>query len=58
MHTQMVDRLLTIQSYSFLGTNAYKVYFVISYTVENRVITAMYITLLSPSSLFVAVRGI
>jgi len=27
MHTQMVDCLLTIQGYTFLGTNAYEVYF-------------------------------
>ena len=54
MHTQIVDRLLTLQSYTSLGTNAYEVYFVFSYTGEIRVITALYITLLSPSSLFVA----
>jgi len=41
MRMQMVDRLLTIQGYTSLGTNAYEVYFVISYTVENRGITAL-----------------
>ena len=58
MQRQMVDRLLAIQGYTSLGTNAYEVYFVISYTDENRVITALYITLLSSSSLFVALCGI
>jgi len=42
----------------FLGTSAYEVYFVNLYIVENHVITALYIALWSPGSLFVDVCGI
>jgi len=37
MHTQMVDRLLTIQGYTFLETNAYEVYF-LTFHIQLRIV--------------------
>jgi hypothetical protein len=50
--------LLDYPGLYFLGTNAFEVYFINSYIVENHVITALYIALWSPGSLFVDVCGI
>ena len=58
-HSLTNDRsMLDYPGLYFLGTNAYEVYFVSSYIVENHVITALYIALRSPGSLFVDVCGI